>query len=162
RDDQRGRASFISITAPQGVHTAASLKPVVRRRYRPAADIARSRKLSLKPMEAAVRILAAGRTNIYQESEIDPQAQPAPDYEFDQRDACSQPSTAGRPCAATAGSRMRPPACPRGHLRVSASPAVPRHAYLAALCNLKSTIEPPHRLPRTQARVIEMAILRLP
>src|SRR5258707_11510399 len=42
REDQRGRASFISITAPEGVHTATSLKPVVQCRYRPIPDIQRA------------------------------------------------------------------------------------------------------------------------
>ena len=65
-----------------------------------------------------------------------------------------------RTCATPGGlvpAAARLPA--RGHTGVSARAKVQRQACGAARCHRKSTLDPPHLLSHTQARVFEMAIL---
>ena len=65
-----------------------------------------------------------------------------------------------RTCATPGGlvpAAARLPA--RGHPGVSARAKVQRQACGTARCHRKSTLDPPHRLSHTQARVLEMAIL---
>ncbi len=73
----------------------------------------------------------------------------------------SRPS---RPTSSTSASpgkhRRRSPVRAAGLARACARPQVPRSACEAAPCHRKSTLNPPGRLLHTQARAVEMAILR--